>query len=282
MGRVFIGSEALASGAVTRYELQRWHRRMFPDVYHPTEQVPSLRDRIYGAWLWSKRRAVVAGVAASAMWGADWVDADVPIELVWNNGRPPEGLVVRNDTLADDEVDRVGRLPVTAPARTAFDLARRLPRDEALTRIDSLMWSCRFSIEDVLLLAKRHPRARGLDALRTALPLVDAGAASPKETWLRLLLIDAGYPTPETQLPVYDADGLIGVVDMGWEALRVAVEYDGDHHRSNRRQYVRDQRRMRRLEAAGWIVIRVIAEDSVEDILGRVADAWRRRGRPTA
>jgi very-short-patch-repair endonuclease len=58
----------------------------------------------------------------------------------------------------------------------------------------------------------------------------------------------------------------------------VAVEYDGDHHRTDRRQYARDQRRLRRLEELGWIVIRVIAEDKPEDVLRRVRAALRRRG----
>jgi very-short-patch-repair endonuclease len=211
------------------------------------------------------------------MWGANWIDDDAPIELVWNNGRPPDGLVVRNDTLAADEVDHVGRVPVTTPARTAFDLLRRLPRDEAVARADALMWSCRFSVDEVASLAERHPAARGLRALRVALPLVDDGAASPQETWLRLLLRDNGLPVAATQIPVYDRAGLIGVVDMGWEDEKIAVEYDGDHHRTNRRQYAKDQRRLRRLEAAGWIVVRVIAEDGAADILARVTDARRRR-----
>ena len=48
---------------------------------------------------------------------------------------------------------------------------------------------------------------------------------------------------------------------MGWEDIKVAAEYDGDHHRSIRAQYVKDRRRLRRLEELGWIVIRVIDED---------------------
>ncbi len=82
-----------------------------------------------------------------------------------------------------------------------------------------------FSGEDVLLLAKRYPGARGLRRLRTALPLVGPGAASPKETWLRLLVIDAGLPPPETQIPVVDHYRTVAVLDMGWEQFRVAVEY---------------------------------------------------------
>lgn len=130
------------------------------------------------------------------MHGAPWVDHDVPIELIWRNGHPPAGLVIHNDTVADDEVEHIGRLPVTTRARTAFDLARRLPRDEAVARLDALMWSRSIPTDDVLTLATRYPAARGLKSLRTALPLVDGGAASPRETWLRLILIDAGYPAP--------------------------------------------------------------------------------------
>lgn len=57
------------------------------------------------------------------------------------------------------------------------------------------------------MLAERHPRARGLKRLRAALPLVGGGAQSPKETWLRLLFIDAGLRRPTTQVVVYDDDG---------------------------------------------------------------------------
>ena len=39
---------------------------------------------------------------------------------------------------------------------------------------------------------------------------------------------------------------------MGWRDFMVAVEYDGDHHRKDRRQYVKDIARLRMLEALGW------------------------------
>jgi hypothetical protein len=87
--------------------------------------------------------------------------------------------------------------------------------------------------------------------LKEVLPLVDGGAASPKETWLRLLLIDAGLPKPTTQIPVYEGGVLIGFLDMGWEDFKVAAEYDGDQHRTDRKQYVKDQRRHPKLESLG-------------------------------
>ncbi|MBV8967131.1 MAG: hypothetical protein JO191_13260, partial [Mycobacteriaceae bacterium] len=213
-----------------------------------------------------------------ALHGADWVDADAPIELISPSARPQRGLVVRNETLADDEITRVAGLPVTTPARTAFDLGRHLARGEALARLDALMRATPFATEDVLLLMKRHRRARGSCQLRKLLPLVDGGAASPRETRLRLLLIDAGLPRPTTQIPVADGWRVVAMLDMGWEEFQVAAEYDGDQHRTDRRQYVRDLRRLPQVAEKGWLVVRVIAEDRDDYVIRRVFDALTKRG----
>jgi very-short-patch-repair endonuclease len=64
---------------------------------------------------------------------------------------------------------------------------------------------------------------------------------------------------------------------MGWEDLLVAVEYDGEQHRTDRRQYTWDVRRLELLESFGWIVVRVVVGDRREDILRRVRAAMDRR-----
>ncbi len=280
MDRVFIGSQAVSTGQLTEHELRRWYRPIYRDVYVLKSLDASLRDRTLGAWLWSKKRAVIAGAAAAALHGSRWVDADEPIELIAPSARRHDGLVVRNETLADAEVTTVAGLPVTTPVRTAFDLGRHRAFDEALVRLDALKWATFYSIDEVTKLVQLHPAVRGVRQLKAILPLVDGGAASPKETWLRMLLIGAGFPAPTTQIPVMDGWRLLGVLDMGWEDIKVAVEYDGDHHRTDRRQYAKDQRRIRRLQQLGWIVIRVIAEDTPDDIIGRVQAAIRRRSSP--
>ena len=110
------------------------------------------------------------------------------------------------------------------------------------------------------------------------LTLVDAGAESPRETWLRLLLIEAGYPRPQTQIPVYGEYGeLVAVLDMGWEDVKIAVEYEGDQHRTDRRQFNKDIERFEALPELGWIIVRVTVEDVPGGILRRVAAAWARR-----
>ncbi len=118
-----IGSEALASGELTRHELRTYYRRVHPDVYAPKRAHLTLEDRIAAAWLWSRRRGFVCGLAASALHGSKWVDTDVPIELVLPNHRAPAGVITRNNTLSDDEVINRDGMKVTTVERTAFDLA---------------------------------------------------------------------------------------------------------------------------------------------------------------
>ncbi len=92
-------------------------------------------------------------------------------------------------------------------------------------------------------------------------------------------MLDCGFPPrPETQIPVVSGSRPVAFLDMGWRRYGVAVEYDGDHHRKDRRQYVKDIARLRMLGEAGWIVIRVIAEDEPEQWLARVEAALRERG----
>lgn len=270
----FIGSEALASGALSRHQLRTRYRAVFPNVYLPLHVEASLELRIVAAWLWSRRRGIIAGAAAAASHGARWVPDDVPVELIHTNSRTPPGVLTRRDSLLDNEVQIIGGRTVTTPERTAFDIGRRGAVRSAVVRLDALVRATGFKVEDVLGIAKAHPRCPGLRRLESALELVDAGAQSPRESYLRLLLIDAGLPRPQTQIPVIGTDGMpVAYLDLGWEDCMVAVEYDGDQHRVDRRQYVKDIRRLEMLEQLGWFVVRVVAEDNPAAIVHRVRTA---------
>jgi len=270
----FIGSEALASGTISRYQLRTRYRAVLPNVYLSNDVQLSLELRIFAAWLWSRRTATIVGAAAAALHGAKWIPDDVPVELIHTNLRPPHGVLTRRYVLMDGETQTMDGRTVTTPERTAFDIGRRGAVRSAVVRLDALARATGFKVDDVLRLVKCHPRSPGLRRLETALQLVDAGAQSPRESYLRLLLIDAGLPCPQTQIPVLGVDGIpVAYLDLGWEDCRVAVEYDGEHHRTDRRQYVNDIRRLEMLERMGWIVVRVVAEDHPADIVRRVRAA---------
>jgi very-short-patch-repair endonuclease len=272
----FIGSEAIANGRIRKHELRAHFRPEFPDVYVPKEAVLTLRQRTVAGWLWSHREGVLAGLTASAWRGAKWVDASSPIELIWPNGRRPRGLRTYNVRLRGDESSLLDGLRVTTPERTAFDIGRRGRLDDAVARLDALGNATRFKAEDVLAVADRHRGARGLPQLRAALDLYDPGSESPKETWLRLLVIRAGYPRPQTQIPVKSPDGRRQYyLDMGWENLMLAMEYDGEQHRVNPIQYAYDIQRSEDLEELGWTRLRVVKSNRAADVLRRLDRIWR-------
>lgn len=276
----FIGSEARTAGVVGRNQLgTRRFARLCPDVYLAGAEVePLLEQRIHAAWLWSKRQAVVAGSAAAFLHGTRWVDRDSPVELIHRNPRTPAGVVGRRDLLFDGEAMRIGDLMVTTPERTGFDLGRRGTPVSALARVDALLRATGVQPDAIAHLARRHRHARGLRQLERVLSFADPGSQSPKESWLRWTLIQAGLPRPRTQIPVLAEDGfVIAYLDLGWPEPMVAVEYDGDHHRTDRYQYVKDIRRRELLERMGWIIITVVAEDRPTDIVWRVRDALARR-----
>lgn len=278
MGEPFIGSEAVAAGIASHSQLRRRYTRLFRDVYvsEGTELTPRVRAR--AAWLWSRRRGVIAGFSAAALYGSKWVDAARPVDIIHDNRHPMPGLQIWGDRLETDEFELIDGVPVTTPARTALDLACWYPSTTAVAAIDALARATEVKTADVELLVTRNRGRRGLERGRATLDLVDAGAQSPKETWLRLLLVQAGLPRPQTQIPVLDEFGVaIAYLDMGWEDVKVAVEYDGDQHRSDRSQYNWDIRRLERLQRRGWIVIRVVAGDRPAEIIRRIRAARARR-----
>ncbi|MBV9353837.1 MAG: hypothetical protein JOZ23_20255, partial [Mycobacterium sp.] len=227
MNDPIIGSEALTSGSLTRGQLRWNYRPIFPGIYIAKARCLSLEVMTIGAWLWSGRRAVVTGRAAAALHGAKWVDEHAPIELLWKNNHHPPGTIIRNERFQPDEVTSIRGLAVATPARAGFDLARHLPRTMAVAHLDALARATGITPADVIYLVDRYTRARWNKRARTAINVMNAGAESPKESWLRLLLVDAGFPRPTTQIRV--TDGMMtAFVDMGWEEVKIGVEYDGD------------------------------------------------------
>jgi hypothetical protein len=279
MREIFVGSERLSSGGLTRSQLRWNYASIFPGVYLPKTAITDLRSHTVGAWLWSGRDGIIAGRAAAALHGANWVEAGTPIELIGGRDRSPSGIIMRNERIDADEVVEIDGMLVTSPARTALDLGRHLPRDDAVRHLDALAGATNVEAADALSLASRHRRARGLRRAGIALGLMDAGGQSPMETRLRLWYIDAGFPRPTTQIHVTDgfADAFL---DMGWEEPMVGADYDGEQHRSSRRRYVHDIGRNELVRKQGWIDVHVVAEHSRRFVIARTADAFAQRGYP--
>lgn len=155
-----LASEALARRAVTRAELRRDYVGIYPGVWVPRESQRTARQRLRRVAVVAPPR-VLAGVSASAMLGAKWIDGDAPAELVHSNRRAPPLLTVHTDTLLPGEVQMVRGLPVTTAARTAFDLGRRLPTTEGVQRVDALMNATDLKVVDIAAVADAHRAPEG-------------------------------------------------------------------------------------------------------------------------
>lgn len=119
-------------------------------------------------------------------------------------------------------------------------------------------------------------------AARQAAGLVCDRVESPMETRVRLLLIFAGFPLPEVNRQIRHRWGHYRP-DLSWPDLRLAVEYDGQHHRSDLGQWDRDIRRREWFQAQGWRVITLVARDVYrrpEESIRRIYTAWRECGGP--
>lgn len=123
-----------------------------------------------------------------------------------------------------------------------------------------------------------HGRSLAIEALHRARPGVD----SPQETRVRLGLVAAGLPEPEVAVSVENPHtGSYYLLDMAYRRKKVAVEYDGDHHRHNEDQYNRDIERLQTLEQLGWTVIRVTRRSNMNSVVHDVRAALARRQQPS-
>lgn len=285
LGRPFCGSSAVAAGLIGRWELSRGFVRLLPDVYARRGSVLGAVERAVAAGHWAKGKGVLVGWSAAALHGTRWLDPNQPAEIARGDcTRAPCGIILRQDVIPEVECCEIEGFRVTTPARTAFDLGRRLPRESALITLDALCAATGLAAQQVNELCDIHSGARGITKLRAVLPLVDSGAESPQETRTRLLLIDGGLPRPETQIVVRDNYGsFIARVDLGWKQWKVAVEYDGAQHWTDPKQHAKDIDRLADLAAQNWQIIRVSAHQlrtRPHTILTRVRRALHTQGAP--
>jgi hypothetical protein len=276
MSQAFLGGEAIGGG-LTRGKLRWNYTAVHPRVYIPNDAERTVFLNTVAAWLWTDRKGIITGRAAAALHRAKWVNASTPIEVIAEHRRRRAGVIVREQRIGDDEITCIAGMPVTTPSRTALDLARHLPRDNAVAHLDALAAATGITSADALALAERYRGTPGIRRARITLSLMDAGAQSPRETRLRLWLIDDGLPPPRTQIRVSDGCKE-AFLDMGYDEPMVGLDYDGEHHASNRGQYVYDIGRAEFVDHQGWIDIHVVAEHGRRFVLHRVREAFRRRG----
>lgn len=193
----------------------------------------------------------------------------------------PRRSGVRGHRRATPETESIplpGGLRVVLPERAWVQLAARLSGRELVVCGDALMrrQGPVSSLGQLRGVVDGLPAgARGVRRLRAALDATRPGTDSNMETRLRLTLVDGGLACPEVNLPVRSQGIVVARPDLSYPAERIAIEYDGDVHRTDRRTWRRDVRHRQELESLGWRVISCTADDVLRHPAQPVA--WARR-----
>ncbi|MGN7969377.1 hypothetical protein [Microbacterium sp. 22296] len=171
-------------------------------------------------------------------------------------------------------------LPVPTAAETWAQLGG-FSRVEDLVAVGDAILTRRLAERANLEEATHRLARRGVSNLRAALPLLRAGAESPRESLVRLILVRAGLPEPELNRDLRDDSGhFVARLDLAYPEYRVAVEYDGRQH-ADLTQFRRDADRWPAIAAQGWMLVRVVdhhLRDPVRFVVAPVERVLRSRG----
>jgi hypothetical protein len=274
---VFIGSHAIASGALTKRPLrERSYRRLVQGVYADPGLVVDHRLRCRGVALLLPEGAAIAGHSAAAWYGAPFAGVNDPVTVVTPSDvdwKGPRGVRVHRSRVIVDSVRDADDVPVTPPLRTAWDVAALEPLGTAVAALDAMARSGALALSRFSAIVRADAGRWGITRVRRALELVDPRAESPPESRVRVALVLAGL-APVPQYEVRSGDELLGRVDLALPEARIAIEYEGAYHFEDA-QIVRDDARFARMEEAGWTVIRVSAADlrDLDGVVARVLSA---------
>ncbi|HLR44814.1 MAG TPA: hypothetical protein VK065_06460 [Brevibacterium sp.] len=201
----------------------------------------------------------------------------------------PEGSAVRlrgvqghRGRIVEQPVE-VGGVSVCGALQTLVQLAPMLTERDLIIAVEGLMgpWhGPAISPDAVAAAAVRHAGARGLVRLRSALSRARPGVGSPQESELRLDLVELGFPEPTVGSRIWVESMQRHLSpDLLYDQIATVIEYEGEHHRTDRDQYTFDIRRMNAFRSVGYYVERVVAGAPVVDLIMVLHDRFRQLAR---
>ena len=180
------------------------------------------------------------------------------------------GLVGHKLQIGPQEVVSVpDGLRVTGVVRTWLDLGSQLSLADLVAAGDFIIHR-RNPLASISQLAEaldRRKNRRGLVTLYSALGMLSAFAESAPESILRVIIVLAGLPEPRVNIDVTDRRGeFVARTDLAIAEFKLVIEYMGDYHRTSAGQWRDDMTRRSRLEAQGWRVMEVNADDLLDHL----------------
>jgi hypothetical protein len=278
-GQVFTRTEATAEG-VSRTTFERWRRaglvrQIVRNAYVDALVPDSIPLRATAVAKVTPRDVVICRRTAAWLHGIDVLALQEltdlpPVETV----RPPKRRSLRvspgsghSQTLYAEDVVELHGLQVTSPTATAIHLARHRPRPYGLSALDAMAHAGLVDVPELRAALRKYPHHPGIRKARELAELVEPATESPGESWLRLRMIDAGFPAPVPQVEITDGKDTFRIDLAFLEPIprtadrRLGLEYDSDLWHSTEKQLEHDRWRRRRLSALGWDLLSVRRTD---------------------
>lgn len=213
----------------------------------------SPRGRWMGAVLACGEGALLSHRSGAALWGLLRSHRG-PIEVTSASGRGRLGIAVHEGGIRREERSAVAGIPVTSVARTLFDLAEVLDRDQlerAFEEADRLRLLEMRALEEVCM------QGHGRHALAPVRRLIDEARApswtrSELEDRFQTLCREHRLPPAHTNVSILGHE-----VDVYWPEAKFVVEADSWTFHHQRGAFERDRARDAAMQAAGYRVIRV-------------------------
>lgn len=183
---------------------------------------------------------------------------------------------------------RVRGLQLSCPIALLCELAGMLDHGDLVACCDQILgpksaFRPRPSLRALREQAATISGVHGIKRVRKALADARERVESPKETELRLLLQDEGFLEPVVNYEIRAPGTGEGFrLDLAYPSLRIAIEYDGFWHSTDKERHRADRRKDDVLHELGWRVVRAADRDlsTSSDLLGRLIHlgAPQRRG----
>lgn len=184
-----------------------------------------------------------------------------------------QGIIGHKLQVTDAQMRLWRGLRISSPELAWCELASILTLPDLVAAADYLIhWELPITTESRLREAvTQHPGRRGKPALRAALDLVNNRSESRKESQLRVLLVLANIAGLVANLELTTTGGFRYRGDLAVPERRVIIEYQSDYH-AGTEQFRADMTRISRLQADGWYVFQVNADDlrNPEELVRRI------------
>lgn len=237
--------------------------------------------RSRAAILLAPEGAIVSHFTAARLWGGrvpdnEWTHVSFMRDVRFRvRGIKPHRYRRRLD------VRKRHGLEVTSPEQTFCDMARYLGLIDLVALGDSLVRKKRFSEDELVHYALAWSGQFSTEVVAAARLVRDRVDSSP-ETALRLLMVLAGFPEPDVDIHIRDADGNTRYrIDLGYRGVRLAIEYDGRWHDSPEQRELDELRRTELGVEEQWTFVIVTGDDlyqQTEDLVERLRAAARAAG----